>query len=81
MTHETPPDAPGPHATNAPPPPEDSARPAPPRLDAVALMRRLRERLGQEMEGLSFDEQKRYLRERTPPRASSSDASASKDAA
>ncbi len=34
------------------------------KFDAVAMMRQIRDRMSREIEGMSYEEQKRYLRDR-----------------
>ena len=38
------------------------------KFDAVKTMRRIRDRLSEQFKGMSFEEQKRYMRERTKAR-------------
>jgi hypothetical protein len=35
------------------------------RLDAVKTMREIRDRLGEQFKGMTFDEQRQYIKERT----------------
>ena len=35
-------------------------------IDAVRLMREIRERIGRELEGKTFEQQKRYIEENVP---------------
>ena len=39
------------------------------KFDAVKTMRRIRDRLSEQFKGMSFEEQKRYIRERTKARS------------
>ena len=38
------------------------------KFDAVASMREIRDRLSRQIEGMTFEEEKRYIRERVPQR-------------
>jgi len=42
------------------------------RVDAVQLMRDLREKLSREVEGMSFEEEKKYIRERVSSKSAPS---------
>ncbi|HZD60752.1 MAG TPA: hypothetical protein VE439_09920 [Anaerolineae bacterium] len=37
-------------------------------FDAVNMMREIRDKLSKEFSGMSYDEQKKYIKERTKPR-------------
>jgi len=50
-------------------------------FDAVRLMRRLREKLSRETEGMSYEEEKHYIQERVKRRTSREERSSSEDAA
>ncbi len=52
------------------------------RFDAVKTMREIRDRLNEQFKGMSFEEQKRYIRERTRARPKTAPtAKAGKEAA
>ncbi|MBI4443370.1 MAG: hypothetical protein HY649_08365 [Acidobacteria bacterium] len=38
------------------------------KFDAVATMREIRDRLSRQIEGMTFEEEKRFIRERVPQR-------------
>ena len=51
------------------------------RLDAVQLMRNLREKLSREVEGMSYEEEKEYIRKRVQLKSASSQGNSSEEAA
>jgi hypothetical protein len=51
------------------------------RLDAVQLMRNLREKLSREVEGMSYEEEKEYIRKRVQLKSASSQGNSSEKAA
>lgn len=50
-------------------------------FDAVQLMRDLREKLSREVEGMSYEEEKEYIRKRVQSRSGSSQGSSPEKAA
>jgi hypothetical protein len=51
------------------------------RLDAVQLMRNLREKLSREVEGMSYEEEKEYIRKRVQLKSASSRGNSPEEAA
>jgi len=51
------------------------------RLDAVQLMRNLREKLSREVEGMSYEEEKEYIRKRVQLKSASSQGNSPEEAA